>query len=110
MGRFGSPGRSSPPISDSTASGRSSVSAHNTCNEFDGPPMLTIGSVSMGGRLMRGRRPEKLTFARRDADALSAAAHSGPFLGFRVRRAKLVLAIAAGEHQSSVAARLECNQ
>ena len=27
-----------------------SVSAHNSCNEFDGPTMLTIGSDSMGGR------------------------------------------------------------
>jgi hypothetical protein len=27
-----------------------------------------------------------------------------------VRRAKIVLAIAAGEHQSSVASRLECNE
>ena len=29
--------------------GRPSVSAHNSCNEFGGPPMLTIGSDSMGG-------------------------------------------------------------
>ena len=59
---------------------------------------------------MRGRRPEKLTIARRDADALSTAAHSGSLPWFQVRRAKIILAIAAGEHQSSVAARLECNE
>ena len=72
--------------------------------------MLTIGSDSMGGRLMRGRRPEKLTIARRDEDALHAAAHSGSLPWFQVRRAKIVLAIAAGERQCSVAARLECDE
>src|SRR4051794_20217842 len=59
---------------------------------------------------MRGRRPERLKIARRDADALSAAAHSSSLPWFQVQRAKIVLAIAAGEHQSWVAARLECNQ
>ena len=59
---------------------------------------------------MRGRRPEKLTIARRDADALHAAAHSSSLPWFQVQRAKIVLAIAAGEHQSSVAARLECDE
>src|SRR5512144_2559674 len=72
--------------------------------------MLTIGSDSMGGRLMRGRRPERLTIAPRDADALHAAAHSDSVPGSQVRRAKIGLAIAAGEHQSSVAARLECDE
>src|SRR5438067_1118638 len=80
-----------------------SVSAHKTCNEFDGPAMLTIGSDSMGGCLMRGRRPERLTIARRDADALHTAAHSSSSPWFQVQRAKIVLAIASGEHQSSVA-------
>src|ERR1700745_1520174 len=55
---------------------------------------------------MRGRRPERLTIARRDADALHAAAHSDSLPWSQVRRAKIVLAIAHGEHQSSVAARL----
>jgi transposase len=72
--------------------------------------MLTIGSDSKGGRLMRGRRPERLTIARRDADALHAAAHSDSLPWSQVRRAKIVLAITAGEHQSSVAARLECDE
>ena len=72
--------------------------------------MLTIGSDSMGGRLMRGRRPERLTIAPRDADALYAATHSGSLPWFQVQRAKIVLAIATGEHQSSVAARLECDE
>src|SRR3954449_2678921 len=52
---------------------------------------------SMGDHLMRGRRPEKLIIARRDQAALHAAAHHGPLPWFQVQRAKIVLAIAAGE-------------
>ena len=59
---------------------------------------------------MRGRRPDRLTIARRDADALHATAHSDSLPWSQVRRAKIVLAIAAGEHQSSVAGRLECDE
>src|SRR5258707_2750421 len=59
---------------------------------------------------MRGRRPEKLTIARRDQDALHCIAHSGSFPWFEVQRAKVVLAISAGERQRSVAARLECDE
>ena len=69
--------------------------------------MLMVGPGSMGGCLMRGRRPEKLTIARRHADVLHAAAHSGSLPWFQVQRAKIVLAIAAGERQCSVAGRLE---
>ena len=59
---------------------------------------------------MRGRRPEKLTIARRDQDAVHSAAHSGCLPWFQVQRAKILLAIAAGERQCSVAARLECDE
>jgi transposase len=59
---------------------------------------------------MRGRRPEKLTIARRDQDALHSTAHSGSLPWFQVQRAKIVLAIAGGERQCSVAARLECDE
>jgi transposase len=58
---------------------------------------------------MRGRRPTKLTLARRDQDVLSSVAHSGSLPWSQVQRAKIVLAIAAGERQCSVAARLECD-
>src|SRR5215831_7466019 len=64
----------------------------------------------MGGCLVRGRRPEKLTIARRDQDVLHATAQSGSLPWFEVQRAKIVLAIAAGERQGSVAARLECDE
>ncbi|MHC5543492.1 helix-turn-helix domain-containing protein, partial [Singulisphaera rosea] len=59
---------------------------------------------------MRGRRPERLTIARGNTDALLAAAHSDSLPWSEVRRARIVLAFAAGEHQSSVAARLECDE
>lgn len=59
---------------------------------------------------MRGRRPAKLTIVRRDQDALHATAQSGSLPWFQVQRAKIVLAIAAGERQCSVAARLECDE
>lgn len=59
---------------------------------------------------MRGRRPDKLTIARRDREVLPAIAHHGSLAWFQVQRAKIVLAIAAGERQCSVAARLECDE
>lgn len=59
---------------------------------------------------MRGRNPTKLTIARRDTAALQSAAHSDSLPWFQVRRAKIVLAIAAGERRCSVAARLECDE
>jgi transposase len=59
---------------------------------------------------VRGRRPEKLTIARRDQDALHSAAQSSSMPWFQVQRAKIVLAIAAGERPCSIAARLECDE
>ena len=58
---------------------------------------------------MRGRRPETMTIAGPDQDALHAVAHSGSLPWFQVQRAKIVLALAAGERQCSVADRLECD-
>jgi transposase len=58
---------------------------------------------------MRGRRPEKLTIAQEDAAVVHMVARSGSLPWFQVQRAKIVLAIAAGERQCSVAARLECD-
>jgi transposase len=59
---------------------------------------------------MRGRRPEKLTIARSDAAMLHIVAHSDSSSWLQVRRAKIVLAIAAGERRCSVARRLECDE
>ena len=58
---------------------------------------------------MHGHRPEKLTIVGPDRDTLHSAAHSGSLPWFQVQRAKIVLAIAAGERPWSVAARLECD-
>ena len=60
---------------------------------------------------MRGRRPEKLTIARRHADVLHAAAHSGSLPWFQVQRARIVLARSPlGRRQCSVAGPLECDE
>jgi transposase len=59
---------------------------------------------------MRGRNPEKLTIAHPDAAILHGVAHSDSLSWFQVRRAKIVLAIAAGERRGAVAARLECDE
>ena len=59
---------------------------------------------------MRGRKPQKLTIAPADAEALHTVAHRSSLPWFQVQRAKIVLAIAAGESHCSVATRLECDQ
>src|SRR5262249_48572442 len=53
---------------------------------------------------MRGRRPQRRTIARRDADAPHHAAHRGPRPWFRVQRAKIAPAIAAAAHPGPGAA------
>jgi transposase len=59
---------------------------------------------------MRGRRPEPLTIAPPDADTLRAVAHSDSLPWFQVRRARIVLALAAGERRRPLAARLDCDE
>jgi transposase len=59
---------------------------------------------------MRGRRPEPLTIASPDADTLRAVAHSDSLPWFQVRRARIVLALAAGERRRPLAARLDCDE
>jgi hypothetical protein len=58
---------------------------------------------------MRGRKPERVAIAKRDQEILLAVAHTGSLPWFVVQRAKIVLAIAAGERPCSVASRLECD-
>src|SRR3984957_10798776 len=69
-----------------------------------------FGPVGMGGGIMRGRRPKKLTIARRDQAILASVAHNGSLPWSQVQRAKMVLALAAGERRCSVAAHLECDE
>jgi len=59
---------------------------------------------------MRGRKPEKLTIAAADADVLHGIAHSDSLSWLLVRRARIVLSIAAAEPRCEVAARLECDE
>ena len=56
---------------------------------------------------MRGRRPEKLTIARRDQDAVHSAANSGCLPWFQVQRAKIVLLAAEGLENDEIARRLD---
>ncbi len=49
-----------------------------------------------------------MTLAKRDQEILHAVAHGGSLAWFAVQRAKIVLAIAAGERPCSVATRLDC--
>jgi transposase len=58
---------------------------------------------------MRGRKPEKVLVPHRDEDVLRSAAHNGFLPWFQVQRARIVLAIAAGERSCAVADRLECD-
>src|SRR5690349_9424971 len=58
---------------------------------------------------MRGRRPEELTVSQRDVEFLHTVAHNGSLPWFQVQRARIVLAVAAGERPCAVADRLECD-
>ena len=57
---------------------------------------------------MRGRKPTKLSLDPADIDRLHATAHSDCLPWYQVRRARIVLALAAGQHTCDVAAHLEC--
>ena len=59
---------------------------------------------------MRGRKPEPLTIAPPNADTLRAVAHSDSLPWFQVRRARIVLALAAGERRRPLAAQLDCDE
>jgi transposase len=59
---------------------------------------------------MRGRKPSFLSLAPLDCDRLHLIAHSDRLPWFQVRRARIVLAMAAGERKSAVAARMECGE
>src|SRR5262245_30189293 len=58
---------------------------------------------------MRGRKPCPLAIADHDRTPLQQVARSETLPWYQVRRARTVLAIAAGERTENVAARLECD-
>src|SRR5215203_4409452 len=65
---------------------------------------------SFGNKGMRGRRPDALTIRRPDKSELERIAHSESLPWFRVRRARIVLGIAAGRRREVLAAELDCDQ
>ena len=59
---------------------------------------------------MRGRKPDALSIAFSDKDRLQSVAHSDTLPWYQVRRARIVLAMAAGNRKGSVAARMGCGE
>jgi transposase len=59
---------------------------------------------------MRGRRPEVLTIHSPDISELERIAHSDTLPWFRVRRARIVLGIAAGQRREMLASQLDCDE
>lgn len=57
---------------------------------------------------MRGRKPNVLSLTSSDVDRLHHIAHSDHLPGYQVRRARIVLALAAGQRKRDVAAQVEC--
>lgn len=58
---------------------------------------------------MRGRKPHSLVLPRHDRAVLQSIAHSDSLPWYQVRRARIVLAIAAGERVQTIALHLQCD-
>ena len=56
---------------------------------------------------MRGRKPSVLSVAPSDEDRLHTTAHSDSLPWYQVRRARILLALAAGQRKRDVAAQME---
>jgi transposase len=59
---------------------------------------------------MRGRKPGVLTILASDISPLERLAHSDTSPWYQVRRARIVLGIAAGQRREDLAAQLECDE
>src|SRR3954463_4351815 len=70
-------------------------------------PVLGFG---VGGAGMRGRKPEVLTIHSPDFSELERIAHSDSSPWYQVRRARIVLGIAAGQRREDLATQLECDE
>ena len=57
---------------------------------------------------MRGRKPSVLSLAPSDEDHLHTTADSDSLPWYQVRRARILLALAAGQRKRAVAAQMEC--
>src|SRR5262249_26508627 len=64
---------------------------------------------SRRGRPMRGRRPSPLSIDSHDCAILQEVARSETLPWYQVRRARTILAIAAGQRTADVASHLECD-
>jgi hypothetical protein len=60
--------------------------------------------------LMRGRKPNPLFITPSDDRILRGIARSDASPWYQVRRARIVLAIAAGDRRQSVAERMQCDE
>src|SRR5208283_126991 len=58
---------------------------------------------------MRGRKPEVLTILSPDISELEQIAHSDALPWYQVRRARIVLGIAAGQRREDLASQLKCD-
>jgi transposase len=65
---------------------------------------------SVGGSRMRGSKPKALTILPADRCELERIAHSDTLPWYQVRRARLVLAIAAGQGREALAIQLACDE
>src|ERR1700738_4315112 len=59
---------------------------------------------------MRGRKPDVLTIVSPDISELERIAHSDALPWYQVRRARIVLGIAAGQRREDLATQLECDE
>src|SRR6267142_1888213 len=101
----------SPPLNSvSSWEQRPSVPGTKTCNELELSAMLIRFPVlSPGGPAMRGRKPEGLTILAADRAELERVLHRDTSPWYQVRRARIVLGIAAGQRQEDLASQLDCD-
>ena len=92
------------------SSSAASVAAHKTCTKFEASVILSVALTAGEVDSCVAADPIRWRFSPQAADALHTWAHSDSLPWLQVRRAKMVLAIAAGERRCSVAARLECDE
>jgi transposase len=59
---------------------------------------------------MRGRKPEVLTILSPDVSELERITHSDTSPWYQVRRARIILSIAAGQRREDLAAQLDCDE
>src|SRR5271163_2520753 len=59
---------------------------------------------------MRGRRPDEVSIHRSDKSELERIAHSDSLPWFRVRRARIILGMAAGQRREVLASELDCDE